>query len=374
MTTAAPAVAPPALPATRSLLREIVRRPHLFIAFTFTITVCGLALDHYADLGAQMLLALCTWVFLGIAFVYLTPMERAQTSVVVVVATCAEIIGSVIWGVYVYRLGNLPLFVPPGHGFVYLTGLQDQPDGVGAPPRPGARADRDGRRGAWALLGLVALGRVDAAGAFGAAVLLLFLWRGRAPTVYAGVFLAVAFLEIYGTAVGTWQWAAEVPGLGVPDGNPPSGAASGYVFFDIAAIALAPWLLQAWSRLRALRLSPPAVAERLSDSGRQPEPPLHSPEVAGQSITGEISLLWQDRDPYAGDVLLMSLDTDEPFRMNTFEIRGGLAERLKDGVLAEGMRVRVECRAETIEVVNVENGETSDEDRAVVIDVIVLDG
>jgi len=96
--------------------------------------------------------------------------------------------------------------------------------------------------------------------------------------------------------------------------------------------------------------------------------------VADQSITGEISLLWQDRDPYAGDVLLMSLDTDEPLRMNTFEIRGGLAERLKDGVLAEGMRVRVECRAETIEVVNVENGETSDEDRAVVTDVIVLDG
>ena len=70
-----------------------------------------------------MLLALCTWVFLGIVFVYLTPMERAQTSVVVVVATCAEIIGSVIWGIYVYRLGP-PLFVPPGHGFVYLTGLR----------------------------------------------------------------------------------------------------------------------------------------------------------------------------------------------------------------------------------------------------------
>lgn len=262
VTTAAPAVAPSALPATQSVLRQIVRRPHLFIAFTFTITVCGLALDHYADLGAQLLLALCTWVFLGIAFVYLTPMERAQTSVVVVVATCAEIIGSVIWGVYIYRLGNLPLFVPPGHGFVYLTGLRISQTGWAL--RHGRALVRIAMAGValWALLGLVALGRVDAAGAFGATVLLLFLWRGRAPTVYAGVFLAVAFLEIYGTAVGTWQWAAEVPGLGVPDGNPPSGAASGYVFFDIAAIALAPLLLQAWSRLRGLRLSPPAVTER----------------------------------------------------------------------------------------------------------------
>ena len=172
-------------------------------------------------------------------------------------------------------------------------------------------------------------------------MLLLFLWRGRAPAVYAGVFFAVAFLEIYGTAVGTWRWAAEVPGLGVPDGNPPSGAASGYVFFDIAALALAPWLLLAWRRLGAAAVPAPGGRAALA------APPLHSLEVAGQSITGEISLLWQDRDPYTGDVLLMSLDTDEPFRMNTFEIRGGLAERLKDGVLAEGMRVRVECRAET---------------------------
>lgn len=95
-------------------------------------------------------------------------------------------------------------------------------------------------------------------------------------------------------------------------------------------------------------------------------------QAEGQSITGEISLLWQEVDPYAGDVLLMTLDTDEPMRMDTFEIGGPLAARLKDGVLAEGMRVRVDCRSETIEMVNLENGETTDENRAVVVDVVVL--
>ena len=94
--------------------------------------------------------------------------------------------------------------------------------------------------------------------------------------------------------------------------------------------------------------------------------------MADQSITGEISLLWHDVDPYEGDVILMSLDTDEPMRMNTFEIRGELAARLKEGALEEGVRVRVECRAETVEVVNVETGETSDEESAVVLDVVVL--
>jgi hypothetical protein len=93
-----------------------------------------------------------------------------------------------------------------------------------------------------------------------------------------------------------------------------------------------------------------------------------------QSITGEISLLWEDVDPYEGDVILMSLDTDPPLQLNTFELRGELAARLKDGALAEGMRVRVDCRRETYELVNLETGATSDEDRAVVEDVVVLDG
>jgi hypothetical protein len=95
--------------------------------------------------------------------------------------------------------------------------------------------------------------------------------------------------------------------------------------------------------------------------------------VAGESITGEITLLWQEVDPYRGDVILMSLDTDEPMRLNTFEIRGELAGRLKDGALAEGMRVRVDCRAETVELVDPETGETSDETSAVVVDVVVLE-
>jgi hypothetical protein len=235
--------------ATPGWVERIVRSPGRFCIATLLITVLGLALDSQTGLGGQVVLAACTWFFLAVAFVYLTPMERAQTSVVVVVATCAEIIGSVIWGVYVYRLGNLPLFVPPGHGLVYLTGLRfSQLPLFVARPRllvNGAIA----AVAIWALLGLAALGRTDVAGAVGAAILILFLLRGRMPTVYAGVFFAVAFLEIYGTAVGTWTWQEYIPGLGVPDGNPPSGAASGYVFFDIAALALAPGLLNLWRRL-----------------------------------------------------------------------------------------------------------------------------
>jgi hypothetical protein len=33
--------------------------------------------------------------------------------------------------------------------------------------------------------------------------------------------------------------------LGIPNGNPPSGVASGYVWFDVMALLLAPRLLAA---------------------------------------------------------------------------------------------------------------------------------
>ena len=77
----------------------------------------------------------------------------------------------------------------------------------------------------WGLLGLTVLPRRDVAGAVGVPLLLLFLWRSRNRAVYAGVFVIVASLELYGTAIGTWHWARTLPGLGIADGNPPSGVA-----------------------------------------------------------------------------------------------------------------------------------------------------
>src|SRR5205807_3700828 len=109
---------------------------------------------------------------------------------------------------------------------------------------------------AWGLLGLTVLPRTDAAGALGVPLLLAFLWRSRARAAYAGVFLVVAALELYGTAIGTWRWAETLPGLGIPDGNPPSGVASGYVWFDVMALLLAPRLLALSGRARALRRRP----------------------------------------------------------------------------------------------------------------------
>jgi hypothetical protein len=208
-----------------------------------------LAVDTQVDARAQLLLGLAAWIALALALRGLPPLLRAQTLVVVVVATCAELVGSIVWGVYTYRLENLPSFVPPCHGLVYLAGFS-----LAAWAAP--RKDLLVRVAlvavlAWGIAGMTVLPRPDVAGAIGAALLGLYLIRGRAPEIYAGVFLVVAWLELYGTAIGTWEWAVAIPGIGVPQGNPPSGVASGYVWFDIVALALAPLLIRWGARIRS---------------------------------------------------------------------------------------------------------------------------
>ena len=213
-----------------------------------------LAVDTQAELRGQLLLGALTWIVLLIAARPLAAERRAQVAVVICAATVAELTGSILWGVYSYRLHNLPTFVPPAHGLVFMAGLS-----LSEALRRHSRAlvaVAAVAASVWGLLGLTVLPRLDAAGAIGVPLLLAFLWRSRARAAYAGVFLVVGALELYGTAIGTWRWAEKLPGLGIPDGNPPSGVASGYVWFDVMALLLAPRLLLAAQRTWPLRRRP----------------------------------------------------------------------------------------------------------------------
>jgi hypothetical protein len=238
-----------------------VRRPGLALAGIAAFLAALLYADRFVDLPGQLLLGAITAAVLLAALRPLSPMLRAQTLVVVAVATVGEVIGSIVWGLYTYRLENLPTFVPPAHGLVYLGGVALSRS-LAARPRmlvAGALVAVLG----WGAAGITVLPREDVSGAIGAVALAVFLLRGRAPAVYAGVFAVVAALELYGTALGTWTWAATAPGTPISQGNPPSGIASGYVVFDILALALAPSLI--------------AVTRWAARSRAVPAPPLPDP-------------------------------------------------------------------------------------------------
>jgi len=200
-----------------------------------------LAVDTQVAYRGQLLLGALTWIVLLVALRPLVPLARAQALGVVCFATIGEVTGSLVWGVYHYRLHNLPLFIPPAHGIVYLSGLALTR--VVSVRRLVAAAGA-GSVG-WGIAGLTVLPRLDVAGAIGVPLLCFFLWRSRARATYAAVFLVVAALELYGTSIGTWRWARTLPGLGIADGNPPSGVASGYIWFDVMALLVAPLLVAA---------------------------------------------------------------------------------------------------------------------------------
>ena len=205
-----------------------------------------LGLDSVASLGQQRLLGLGTWVLLLLMLRKESRATRVQVAVVVAYATVIEYVCADWLGVYVYRLENVPAFVPPGHGLVYLGALA-----IGR----SAWAHRSRWLvpttltvcGLWALWGLTLSPQLDVLGAFWFGCLLVFAKYGKSPLLYAGAFLIVSYLEIIGTALGTWTWQPHDPTGLIAIGNPPSGVAGGYAWFDAAALYLTPKILAWWS-------------------------------------------------------------------------------------------------------------------------------
>lgn len=246
------------------------------------------------EVARQVLLGAGTWAVL-IGLLHREPgLVRTQTMVVVVLATGVEYTFSPLLEAYVYRLGTVPLFVPPGHGLVYLAALAL---GRSALFRRHSRvlvAATVLVGGGWAVWGVVGSGRVDTLGAFWFCCLLGFLAWGPSRMVYVGAFVVVSYLELAGTALGTWAWAPSDPVLHViGQGNPPSGAPGGYGWFDLYALLLAPrllaWAHRAGGTVRRLRLRPrlPSTIRRAATSGDDGPPRsgtvVHDHELAEEA-------------------------------------------------------------------------------------------
>lgn len=216
-----------------------------------------LGLDTLASRPEQLLLGLGTWLLLLGLLRGESRQPRVQVAVVVCFASVIEYVFAGQLGVYVYRLHNVPAFVPPGHGLVYLAALSlGRSDWARRRERRLVAATLVAGAG-WALWGLVLSPRPDALGAFWFGCLLVFSRWGRSRTVYAGAFLVVSYLELVGTGLGTWAWQTHDPTGLVTIGNPPSGAAGGYAWFDAAALAFTPRLVSWWDGRRGSSAAPP---------------------------------------------------------------------------------------------------------------------
>jgi hypothetical protein len=201
---------------------------------TAAAMVAILLLDG-AGLPRQLLLGAATAILLWF-LLRQTGLPVAETLTAIGVACAGEVALTIGWGLYSYRYARIPLYVPPGHGvFFLLAAATAQQELV--------------RRHSRLLIGLTIAGGTaltalslyandDVWGTLWWAGFLCLFASSRRKPMLSACFLYTMILEVGGTALGNWHWAAVVPFLGIPSANPPAGVGILYAAVDLAAGAL----------------------------------------------------------------------------------------------------------------------------------------
>jgi hypothetical protein len=201
------------------------RAPHRIALLIVATIALGLVIDQYAGPWGQPLVSLWAWGVFALLLLRSPGTARRELIACVLLASAGEVVLSLVWGLYDYRMGNIPLFVPPGHVLLYALGT------LLAARMP---------RGLPFLIAVAA-----AVGATGLAVsgldllslplTLLFLaalrW-GPTPRLYAAMFVLALIMELWGTWLGNWHWRAQAPLLGWATLNPPFAAGAFYCVLD----------------------------------------------------------------------------------------------------------------------------------------------
>ena len=196
-----------------------------------TITA-GLLVDQHLARYGQVIASALTWLLFLALWRRSQPGQRPALFACLLFATAGEVFLSLVWGLYEYRLGNIPLFVPPGHVLLFFLGTQL------------AQRLRDG--GEWWIAALALpvvitfawVGR-DTMGPWLYALFLACMALSPSRKLYAIMFVLSLALELYGTWMGNWMWASQVPWLGFTSDNPPLAAGAFYCALDLLVVTFA---------------------------------------------------------------------------------------------------------------------------------------
>jgi hypothetical protein len=212
------------------------------LAIVATILL-GLVVDqHWARYGQGVVSAIA-WIVCATLLARSQPRGRHALLACLVFATAGEVFLSLVWGLYEYRLGNIPLFVPPGHVLLFFLGMKI--------------AERIPDRGEWWIaalaLPMVALFAWNGRDTLGPLLYALFLGCmliSPSRRLYATMFVLSLAMELYGTWMGNWVWRPQVPWLGLTADNPPLAAGAFYCVLDLLVV----------SAMKGLELHPGARA------------------------------------------------------------------------------------------------------------------
>ena len=202
---------------------------NLLIVFT---VLAGLAVDQHWSRYGQVVVSAVTWMVLITLWARSDARARPSLVACLAFATAGEVFLSLVWGLYEYRMGNIPLFVPPGHVLLFFLGTQ--------------LAARLPARSEWWIAALAApvvaafawSGR-DTLGPLLYGLFLLCLALSPSRRLYGTMFVLSLAMELYGTWMGNWVWSRQVPWLGLTSDNPPLAAGAFYCVLDWLVVTTA---------------------------------------------------------------------------------------------------------------------------------------
>ena len=198
----------------------------------------GLLVDRHGGAHGPLAVSILAWALLARLWLVSVPAQRPALLACLVYATAGEVFLSLVWGLYDYRLGNIPLFVPPGHVLLFTLGTR--------------LADRleDGAEWWIAALALPLVagfawsGR-DTLGPLLFALFVACMALSPSRKLYATMLVASLAMELWGTWLGNWTWRREVPWLGLVTDNPPLAAGAFYATLDLLVVStVAAWRRQ----------------------------------------------------------------------------------------------------------------------------------
>ncbi len=210
-------------------LREARDNGRVNLLIVATI-VLGLALDQLWAGHGQLAVNALAWLVFVTLWSRSGVENRPALLACLLFATAGEVFLALVWGLYEYRLGNLPLFVPPGHVLLFFLGTQI--------------AARLPEKSEWwiaaASFPVIALFAWNGRDTLGPLLFVLFaacLYLSPARRLYATMFVLSLAMEIYGTWMGNWTWAKDVPWLGLTADNPPIAAGAFYCVLDLLVVS-----------------------------------------------------------------------------------------------------------------------------------------
>jgi hypothetical protein len=198
------------------------------------------------EMNGQFFANLLAPLFLALLVAQLPPPRRLSALLFVPLSAFGEWLFSIGFGLYDYRLGEVPIYVPFGHAILLSIGLLLAESEFVRTHERRLRLGLASFHFALILAAWLWLGDVLSL-LWGAAFAVLFFSKHRSAQSTFPLILGVLvlYIELLGTRFGCWNWKPLAWNL-VPTWNPPVGAFACYVVGDLHALSCARRLQNWW--------------------------------------------------------------------------------------------------------------------------------